>query len=259
MSNIKTPSEQAFMRTACRASARVLGAVTKQARPGITTRELDDYAAECIDKIGGQSAFLGYKGFPRHSCISVNDEVVHGIGSEREIEFGDIVSIDIGVEIDGFIGDNAKTVIVGECDIKTQKLIEVTEASLYAGISCAVAGNRVSDISRAIQDLVESSGFSVVREFVGHGVGRTMHEDPQVPNFVEPRKKSAELRPGMTLAIEPMVNAGKAAVKVLRDGWTVVTRDGRPSVHFEHTILVRDGEAEVLTCLEETKYGLNAV
>ena len=246
------------MRTACRVSARVLEAVTRQARQGVTTRELDDYAAECIEKHGGKSAFLGYKGFPRHSCISVNDEVVHGIGNDRKIKFGDIVSVDIGVKIDGFIGDNAKTIVIGECDIKTQKLIEVTEESLYAGIWCAVAGNRVSDISRAIQDRIESNGFSVVREFVGHGVGRTMHEDPQVPNFVEPRRRSPELKSGMTLAIEPMANAGKAAVKMRRDGWTVVTRDGKPSVHFEHTILIRDGDAEVLTCLEEKKYGLNA-
>lgn len=246
------------MRTACRASARVLDAVAKQVRPGITTGELDDFAADRIAGIGGKSAFLGYKGYPRHSCISVNDEVVHGIAGNRVIAFGDIVSIDVGVTVDGFIGDNARTVVVGECDSNTQKLIEVTERSLYAGISCAVAGNRVSDISRAIQDLVESNGFSVVREFVGHGVGRTMHEDPQVPNFVEPRKKSAILRPGMTLAIEPMVNAGGAAVKVLQDGWTVVTRDGAASVHFEHTVLVRDGEPEVMTWLEETKYGLNA-
>lgn len=258
MSNIKTPSEQAFMRTACRASAFVLDALAKQIRPGLTTRELDEFAAESIESVGGRSAFLGYNGFPRHSCISVNDEVVHGIAGERVIAFGDIVSIDIGVTVGGFIGDNARTVVVGECDSKTQKLIEVTESSLYAGISCAVAGNRVSDISRAIQDLVESNGFSVVREFVGHGVGRTMHEDPQVPNFVEPRKKSVILKPGMTLAIEPMVNAGSAAVKVLKDGWTVVTLDGSPSVHFEHTVLVREGEPEVLTWLEETKYGLSA-
>lgn len=258
MSNIKTPSEQAFMRKACRASARVLDAVTKQVRPGITTRELDDYAAERIESVGGKSAFLGYKGYPRHSCISVNEEVVHGIAGNRIIAYGDIVSIDIGVTVDGFIGDNARTVVVGECDSNTQKLVEVAKRSLYAGISCAVAGNQVSDISRAIQDLVESSGFSVVREFVGHGVGRTMHEEPQVPNFVEPRKNSPVLKPGMTLAIEPMVNAGAAAVKVLRDKWTVVTRDGAPSVHFEHTVLIRDGEPEVLTWLEETKYGLSA-
>ncbi len=246
------------MRSACRAAAQVLKETARRATPGVTTRELDEYAAERIDRLGGRSAFLGYKGYPRHTCISVNDEVVHGIAGDRRVEAGDIVSLDVGVQLDGFIGDNATTVAVGECDKNTQKLIEVAKQSLYAGISCAVAGNQVRDISRAIQDLVESNGFSVVREFVGHGVGRTMHEDPQVPNFVEPRRRSAELKPGMTLAIEPMVNAGKAAVKVLRDGWTVVAKDGRPSAHFEHTILIRDGEPEVLTWSEETKYDSNA-
>jgi methionyl aminopeptidase len=166
------------------------------------------------------------------------------------VQFGDIVSIDVGVFYNGFVGDNARTVAVGGCGLLEQKLIDVTENALYAGISQAVAGNRVVDISRAIQTHVESNGFSVVREFVGHGVGRSVHEDPQVPNHVENRP-SEKLRPGMTLAIEPMVNAGGPGVIIEPDGWTVVTRDGKPSAHFEHTILITEAEPEILTCLEK--------
>lgn len=253
MSNIKTPAEQELMRTACRVAATTLQDVAKQIAPGIATRDLDAYAAEQIRLNGGRSAFLGYRNYPRHICISVNDEVVHGLAGDRIVQEGDIVSVDVGVLFNGFIGDNATTVIIGECEKNTQKLVEVTERSLYAAISCAVAGNQVRDISQAVQELVESNGFSVVREFVGHGVGTSVHEEPQVPNYVEPRKRSPELRAGMTLAIEPMVNAGSPAVKVLKDGWTVVTRDGQPSAHFEHTILVRDGEPEILTWPEGKK------
>jgi len=254
MSNIKTPAEQELMRVACRAAATTLQDVARCVRPGVATRDLDAYAAERIRNIGGKSAFLGYRKYPRHICISINDEVVHGLAGDRVIETGDVVSIDVGVMVDDFIGDNATTVIVGECEKNTQKLVEVTKRSLYAAISCAVAGNRVLDISKAVQDLVESNGFSVVREFVGHGVGRKVHEEPQVPNFVEPRRRSPVLEPGMTLAIEPMVNAGKPGVRILRDGWTVVTKDGKPSAHFEHTVLIRDGEAEVLTWPEGKKF-----
>ncbi len=243
------------MRAACRAAAAVLADVAAEIRPGTKTRELDDYAAERIARHGGRSAFLGYRKYPRQTCISVNEEVVHGLAGDRRIQRGDIVSLDVGVTLDGYIGDNATTVIVNECDKKTKKLVEVTKQSLYAAISCAVAGNRVRDISKAIQDLAEGNGFSVVREFVGHGVGKTMHEPPQVPNYVEPRRRSPELLPGMTLAIEPMVNAGTAAVKVLKDGWTVVTRDGQPSAHFEHTVLITDDEPEVLTWPEGKKFG----
>lgn len=247
MSNIKTPAEQELMRAAGRVAARTLRDMANEIAPGVKTRDLDEFAAERMRALGGRSAFLGYRNYPRYTCISINDEVVHGLAGERAIQSGDLVSVDVGVTVEGYIGDNATTVPVGDCDKNTQKLVEVTEQSLYAAISCAVAGNRVRDISQAVQDLVEGNGFSVVREFVGHGVGRTVHEEPQVPNHVDTRRKSPELVPGMTLAIEPMVNAGRAAVKTLKDGWTVVTRDGKPSAHFEHTVLIRDGEPEILT------------
>lgn len=246
------------MRAAGRAAGQVLEEVAGFVQPGRRTRELDDYAAERIRFHGGTSAFLGYRNYPCHICISVNEEVVHGLAGERVLSLGDIVSLDVGVRVDGFIGDTARTVPVGSCDWEKQKLIDVTQQALYDGISCALSGNRVKDISRAVQQRVESNGFSVVREFVGHGVGRTVHEDPQIPNFVG-GGASPELRPGMALAIEPMVNAGSAAVKCLRDGWTVVTRDERASAHFEHTVLVTEGEPEILTCLEKTPSKLKAL
>src|SRR5256714_12953529 len=183
-------------------------------------------------------------------CISVNEQVVHGLAGPRQLQFGDIVSLDVGVVYNGYIGDTAKTVAVGGCGVLAQKLMDVAENALYEGIAQAHTGKRVVDISRAIQNYVESNGFSVVREFVGHGVGRSMHEEPQVPNFVE-GKSSPKLRPGMTIAIEPMVNAGKATVEILNDGWTVVTKDGLPSAHFEHTVLITENEPEILTCQEK--------
>src|SRR5205807_4834427 len=216
-------------------------------QPGRTTQEIDQYAAARIKSYGAKSAFLGYRKFPCHLCISVNEQVVHGLASARRVDFGDIISLDVGVVYNGFIGDNARTVAVGGCSVEAQRLMDVTEKALYAGIAQAVPGNRVVNISRAIQQCVESHGCSVVREFVGHGVGRSMHEEPQVPNFDE-GKSSERLRPGMTLAIEPMVNAGAPEVKVLKDGWTVVTKDGQLSAHFEHTILVTESEPEILTC-----------
>ena len=235
------------MRAAGAVAAAVLAEVAAFIRPGVTTAEVDRFAAECIRRHGARSAFLGYKKYPCHVCISVNEEVVHGLAGPRRLEFGDIVSLDVGVVYRGFIGDNARTVPVGGCSPLAQKLIDVTEQALYIGIGQARAGNRVVDISRSIQEFVERHGFSVVREFVGHGVGRSMHEEPQVPNYVD-GKKSPRLQPGMTLAIEPMVNAGRPQVRVLRDGWTVVSEDGLPSAHFEHTVLVTAGEPEILTC-----------
>jgi len=175
---------------------------------------------------------------------------VHGLAGPRQLKFGDIVSLDVGVVHNGFIGDTAKTVAVGGCGLVAQKLMDVTEKSLYEGIAQALPGNRVADISRAVQNYVEGNGYSVVREFVGHGVGRTMHEEPQVPNFVD-GKKSEKLRPGMTIAIEPMVNAGRPDVKILKDGWTVVTQDGSLSAHFEHTVLITEGEPEIMTWPEK--------
>lgn len=215
--------------------------------PGITTREVDLFAAGRMKEYGARSAFLGYRKYPCHICISVNEQVVHGIAGGRRLLFGDLVSLDVGVVYDGFIGDNARTVAAGGCSAADQRLMDVTEQSLMLAIAQAVAGNRVVDISRAVQSHVESHGYSVVREFVGHGVGRSMHEEPQIPNHVD-GKSSPRLRPGMTLAIEPMVNAGRPEVVILDDGWTVVTRDGARSGHFEHTVLVTDGAPEILTC-----------
>jgi methionyl aminopeptidase len=246
MMKIKNEREIALMRTACAVAASVLEEVSSFIAPGVTTRQIDEQAAERIRHYGGRSAFLGYKGYPCHACISVNEQVVHGLAGTRRLQFGDIVSVDVGVIVNGYIGDNARTVIVGGCDPLAQKLIDVTEKALYEGISQASPGNRVTDVSRAIQTFVEANGFSVVREFVGHGVGRTMHEDPQVPNYVDPRCNQ-RLVPGLTIAIEPMVNAGTSKVKVLRDRWTVVTEDGLPSAHFEHTVLITEAGPEILT------------
>jgi methionyl aminopeptidase len=246
---IKTERDLAAMRPACRVARVVLDEVGEFIRPGVTTREIDLFAADRIRACGAKSAFLGYRKYPCHVCLSVNDEVVHGLAGERRLNFGDIVSLDVGVIFNGFIGDNARTVPVGGCSVEAQRLMDVTEQSLYKAIEKAVPDNRVVDISRAVQGYVESHGFSVVREFVGHGVGRSMHEEPQVPNFVD-GGKSPRLRPGMTIAIEPMVNAGGADVKVLRDGWTVVTKDGQLSAHFEHTVLITEAGPEILTCRE---------
>lgn len=260
---IKTGRDLEAMRLACRVARAVLDEVATAVAPGVTTRELDDYAAERIKHYNARSAFLGYRvghlKYPCHTCISINDQVVHGLAGPRRIAFGDLVSIDVGVYYDGFVGDNARTVAAGGCtDPLALRLLEATETALQRGIAAAVAGNRVKDISRAVQQHVESQGFSVVREFVGHGVGRHMHEEPQVPNFVEPGRVSPLLRPGMTLAIEPMVNAGKPGVKRLKDGWTVVTEDGSLSAHFEHTVLVTEGAPEILTCTDQTSFALRA-
>lgn len=247
---LKNAKEIEAMRQAGAVANTVLEEVAAWISPGVTTREVDEYAGGRIRHHGGRSAFLGYHGYPCQVCISVNEQVVHGLAGDRRLQFGDIVSLDVGVVYHGFIGDNAKTVAVGGCDLRVQKLIDVTEQALYEGISQALPGNRVADISHAVQRHVEGAGFTVVREFVGHGVGRSMHEEPQVPNFVDQRKPSPRLRPGMTLAIEPMVNAGGPEVRMLKDGWTVVTKDGQPSAHFEHTVLVTEAEPEILTCRE---------
>jgi methionyl aminopeptidase len=244
---LKSEDDLKLMRPAGWVAGKVLDEIAAFIKPGLTTRQIDNFAAERIKSYDGKSAFLGYRKFPCHTCLSVNDEVVHGIASERELKFGDLVSVDVGVLHKGFIGDTARTVAVGGCGVMAQRLLDVTEQSLYLGIAQAKPGNRVLDISIAVQQYVEQNGFSVVREFVGHGVGRTMHEEPQVPNFDEGRKSSPKLKPGMTIAIEPMVNAGRADVKILKDGWTVVTQDGSLSAHFEHTVLITDGEPEILT------------
>jgi methionyl aminopeptidase len=247
---LKSAEDLKLMRPACVVAATVLEEIAGFIRPGITTRQVDNFAAERIAAHGAKSAFLGYRKYPCYTCLSVNDEVVHGLANDRELKLGDIVSVDVGVRYNGFIGDNARTVAVGGCGVLAQQLMDVTEQSLYLGIAAALPGNRVSDISRAVQDYIEKNGFSVVREFVGHGVGRSMHEEPQVPNFVD-RGMNDRLRPGMTIAIEPMVNAGQPDVKILKDGWTVVTQDGSLSAHFEHTVLITDGEPEILTCVKK--------
>ncbi len=254
---LKSERDLEAMRPACGVAAVVLDDIAAFIRPGITTRQADDYAAERIRFYGARSAFLGYRKYPCHTCISVNEEVVHGLANERILRFGDIVSVDCGVLYRGFIGDNARTVAVGGCGVAAQRLMDVTEQALHEGIARAVPGNRVTDISRAVQNYVEGNGFGIVREFVGHGVGRTMHEEPQVPNFVDGRCNQ-KLRPGMTLAIEPMVTAGRYEVKILNDGWTVVTQDGSLSAHFEHTVLVTEGEPEILTCNERVPLRLKA-
>jgi len=247
---IKSERDLETMRPACAVASAVLEEVAAFIQPGVTTQQVNDFTASRIAHYGAKSAFLGYRKFPCHLCISVNEQVVHGLAGPRQLAFGDIVSLDVGVIYRGFVGDTAKTVAVGGCGVLAQKLMDVSEQALYEGIAQALPGKRVVDISRAIQNYVESNGFSIVREFVGHGVGRAVHEEPQIPNFVD-GKKSERLRPGMTLAIEPMVNAGLPGVKVLNDGWTVVTQDGSLSAHFEHTVLVTESEPEILTWPEQ--------
>ena len=216
--------------------------------PGVTTKELDRVAEEYILLKGGRPAFKGYRGFPATLCISVNEEVVHGIPGQRQLKEGDIVSLDVGVNLGGYFGDAAMTLPVGEIDPEAKRLLEVTEKALYVGIEKAKVENRLFDISYAIQRWVESHGFSVVRDFVGHGIGRDLHEEPQVPNFGAPHQ-GPRLEKGMVFALEPMVNEGAYGVRVLSDGWTVVTADGKRSAHFEHTIAISDDGAEILSTL----------
>jgi methionyl aminopeptidase len=248
---IKTPEEVAQMRAACRMAAKVRDSLSRMVSPGTTTADLDQYAADLLKGFGAKSAFLGYRGFPGNICVSVNEEVVHGIPGNRRIQLGDVVSLDVGVMFDGFVGDTATTVMVGVTDPEVVRLVTVAQRALDAGIDQARAGGRVSDISHAIEKVVTGGGFSVVRDFVGHGVGRSMHEDPQVPNFGPPGR-GAKLKAGMTLALEPMVNAGGSEVKVMDNGWTVVTADRSPSAHVEHTVAIReDGAAEILTVADD--------
>lgn len=246
MISIKNETQLDAMRESGRMAAAVRNAVASRIAPGVTTLELSEFARSMMGEMGGQSAFLGYHGYPGVICASVNECVVHGIPNERRIELGDIVSIDIGVRYRGYIGDTATTVMVGVTDPEVMRLVKVTEASLAAGIAAARAGDRLSNVSHAIEQVAVEAGFTVVRDFVGHGVGSKMHEEPQVPNFGPPGKGPL-LKNGMTLALEPMVNMGEAEVKVLPDRWTVVTRDGKPSAHFEHTVAICDGVAEILT------------
>lgn len=234
------------MRDACRTASDILQELAAMIEPGITTGEVDHRAAQLMSRANVRSAFLGYKKFPGHICISLNEEVVHGIGGPRTIAYGDIVKMDVGIIRDGWVGDNATSVPVGIIDPAVERLLTVTEAILEGAVALARPGTRVGEISHFVQTEAESNGFSVVREFVGHGVGRRLHEDPQIPNFGK-RSEGPKIKPGMTLAIEPMVNMGTEKVRILPDKWTAVTADGLPSAHFEHTILVTENEPEVLT------------
>ncbi len=245
---IKSPAEIAIMREAGIIVARVLQRLAKEIRAGIKTEELDCLCAQELARYEVQSTFKGYRGFPAHVCVSVNNEVVHGIPGERILSEGDIASLDVGTIFKGFQGDAAITVGVGEISPEARKLVKVTEEALWAGIAAAKPGAHLGDVSTAIQLYVESNGFSVVKEYTGHGIGREMHEEPQIPNFGIPGQGPL-LQEGMTLAIEPMVNAGGWGTKLSDDQWTVVTDDGSLSAHFEHTIAITDDEPAILTML----------
>lgn len=246
MITLKSEREIEQMRESGRITAGVMELVARLIRPGLTTGELDLRAGRLIEEQGGVVAFLGYRGYPANICISINEEVVHGIGGSRRLREGDIVSLDIGVKYRGYFGDMAATFPVGGVSPEKGRLIRVTEEALYAGISRARVGNRLYDISAAIQEKAERNGYSVVRDFVGHGIGSQLHEDPQVPNFGKTGTGSL-LKAGMVLALEPMLNMGSFEVEVLPDEWTVVTRDRKPSAHFEHTVAVTGSGPEILT------------
>lgn len=248
MTVIKSPQEVAIMRQAGKIVAAVLQKLREGIRPGIKTRQLDSIAMGELQKYGAKASFKGYRGFPAHLCVSVNDEIVHGIPGERRLDEGDIVSVDFGAIVGGFHGDGAITVGVGRINSKTQELLAVTESSLVAGIKAARCGNHLGDISAAIQNYVEAQGFSVVREYSGHGVGRDLHEDPLVPNFGSPGDGPL-LQRGMTLALEPMVTTGDWRTRLAENRWTVLTADGSLSAHFEHTIAINEDEPEILTQL----------
>jgi methionyl aminopeptidase len=253
---IKNAKEVEKMRQACRTASDILDRVSELVRPGITTKEVDEAAAVFMQEATVKSAFLGYRlghrVFPGNICISLNDEVVHGIASLRRIQYGDIVKLDIGVIENGWVGDTATTVPVGIVEERIDQLLRVTENALERAIRIAREGTRLGDICAEIEDEAQRNQFSVVREFVGHGVGRKLHEEPQIPNYGK-RGSGPRLKAGMTLAIEPMINLGTAAVRLLDDGWTVRTADGMPSAHFEHTVLITRDEPEILTWRAKTQ------
>jgi methionyl aminopeptidase len=243
---IRTEREIALLREANRIVAEVLSALADRIEPGVTTVELDAVAAKMIRDSGAEPSFLGYQGFPASTCISVDEVIVHGIPSKRRLKDGQICSVDVGVRYKGYYGDAALSVGVGGLDEERQRLLEVTDRALANGIEAARAGNYLEDISRAVEDTVRPEGFSVVRNFVGHGIGTEMHAEPQIPNFRTGRR-GPRLKTGMVFALEPMVNAGTHEARLLEDGWTAVTADSRPSAHFEHSIVIRDGDAEILS------------
>lgn len=245
---LKTEEEIAKIRIACQAVAEILEELKEMMKPGVRTIDLDQQAERSIRKRKMKPAFLGYRGFPKTLCTSVNEEIVHGIPSERVLKEGDIVGLDLGVVHDGYYGDAAITVSIGSVSQNAARLMKVTEESLYRGIEKAVAGRRLSDISAAIQEHVERNGYSVVRDFVGHGIGRELHEDPQLPNFGTPGR-GIRIERGLVLAIEPMVNEGSFEAQVLKDGWTAVTKDGKLSAHYEHTVAITEDGPTILSKL----------
>ena len=245
---LKSLQEIGKMEVANRIVAEILEGVKEKVQPGIETRELDELAEELCRKHKVQPAFKGYRGYPRSLCVSVNEEVVHGIPGPRRLKAGDLVSLDFGVKYDGYYGDAAITVGVGEVGAKARALMEATEKSLYAGIAAVKAGKRLSDISHAVQTVVEGAGFGVIREFVGHGIGRSLHEDPQIANFGPP-DRGPTMQVGMTFAIEPMTSMGAWQVRILKDGWTAVTQDGSCAAHFEHSVALTENGVLILSRL----------
>ena len=243
---LKGPEQIEKARASNRIVAEVLQTIKDKLKPGMTTRDLDRIAEALVAKRGGKPAFKGYRGYPYSLCTSVNKEVVHGMTSDRVLVEGEIIGIDFGVCLQGYYGDAAVTLPVGRVSDEARRLIQVTEASLYAAIENTREGNRLGDVSAAVQKTVESAGFSVVRDFVGHGIGEGLHEDPQIPNFGK-AGRGIELKAGMIFAIEPMVNAGRYAVRILEDGWTVVTEDGSLSAHFEHSVAITDNGPDILS------------
>jgi methionyl aminopeptidase len=244
---IKSAGEREKIRQTGHIVAEVLAVLRGVVRPGITTAEIDQLAVEALQRYAARSSSLGYHGYPRSLCTSVNDEIVHGIPGQRVLQEGDIVTLDLAAVYNGWHADSAITVGVGRITADRERLLRVTEAALYRGIAAARAGNRLHDISRVIQQYVEAEGFSIVRQYGGHGVGRSMHEDPQVLNYVEPGYPNLLLKPGLVIAIEPMVNLGAKETRVLEDDWTVVSLDGSPAAHFEHTVAITTGDADILT------------
>ena len=253
MITLKSGHEIEMMRRAGKITAAARALAGEMVKPGVTTQDIDKAVFKFIRSQGATPSFLNYGGFPASACISVNDEVIHGIPGKRVLREGDIVSIDVGAYVDGFHGDCAATYACGEISPEAQRLIDVTRQSFFEGMRFAREGYRLLDISAAIQQYVESNGFSIVREFVGHGIGRQLHEDPSVPNFVDRPGRGPRLLRGMTLAVEPMVNMGGAPIRTLADGWTVVTKDGKYAAHYENTILITAGEPELLTLTDDGK------
>ena len=249
MTTLKTREQIERMRKAGRVTAGALDAVSRAVKPGVTTKELDAIAEDYIRSHGGIPSFNGYNGFPGSICASINEEVVHGIPSDRKLKEGDIIGVDTGVILDGWQGDSARTFAVGKVSDEAKHLIDVTQQSFYQALEVCRQGNRIGDIGHAVQSYAEANGCSVVRDLCGHGIGRNMHEDPEVPNFGR-QGRGLRLQKGLAIAIEPMVNYGSWSVRTLSDGWTIVTADGSLSAHYEHTVVITDGEPEILTLLD---------